>query len=277
MRLASFTVGGNRSWGPVTDGGSVFNAVSSRATLQQALEAGDFDDAVNGTLVPHTRQAIGLLPPIPAPRKILCIGLNYADHVAELRRQTPAHPVVFTRFPDTLVGDGDRIVRPRDSVELDYEGELCIVIGRRARHVRATHALDHVFGYTIMNDGSVRDFQHHTHQYTPGKNFPRSGAAGPVIVTADEFGPVEDQQIRTRVNGDVRQSSSLGQLVFDVPHLISYCSSWTTLNPGDLIATGTPGGVASGRTPPQWLTAGDVIEVAIDGIGTLTNTVVAEK
>lgn len=277
MRLASFTADGRRCWGPVTDDGSVFNVVSGDGTLVQALTAGGVQHAVDGALIPHARQKVTLLPPVTDPQKILCVGLNYADHVAEMHRDTPAYPVIFTRFPDTLVGDADAIRRPRVSARLDYEGEFCIVIGTRARHVPPDRALEHVFGYTIMNDGSVRDFQRHTPQYTPGKNFPQSGALGPVVVTVDEFGPVAGQRIRTRVNGVVRQESSLDQLIFDVPHLVSYCSSWTALNPGDLIATGTPSGVGGGQTPPRWLEPGDVVEISIDGIGTLTNSVAQEE
>jgi 2-keto-4-pentenoate hydratase/2-oxohepta-3-ene-1,7-dioic acid hydratase in catechol pathway len=213
---------------------------------------------------------------VPDAQKIICVGLNYADHIAEMKRATPEKPVIFTRFADSLVGHGEALVAPRNSTSFDYEGEFAVVIGREARHVDESDALDHVLGYTIMNDGSLRDYQRHTSQFTPGKNFPRSGSLGPAIVTADEFGAVGSQRIQTRVNGQLVQDSTLDQLVFDVAQLVAYCSEWTALQPGDIIATGTPGGVGDGRDPALWLSPGDVVEIAIDGLGALTTSVIEE-
>ena len=185
--------------------------------------------------------------------------------------------MIFVRFADSLVGHLEPIVRPPESVQLDYEGELAVVIGRRARRVPRERALEHVAGYSCFNDGSVRDFQRHGPQWTPGKNFRASGAFGPWLVTADEQDDPTRFRLTTRLNGDVMQSESVAELCFDVPALIEYCSTFTQLEPGDVIVTGTPGGVGAGRRPPIWMKDGDVVEVEIDGIGTLHNPVVDES
>ena len=281
MRLASFIPPDSTgpSWGVVdSDVIHDLGAVTGLGSLGDALRLGRLDTALGAI---STAPAVGLahvqfLPPVPDARKILCVGLNYADHIAEMGRETPQKPVIFTRFADTLVGAGQAIVAPRNSARLDYEGELTIVIGRTARHVSREDALDHVLGYTIMNDGSVRDYQRHTAQFTPGKNFPRSGALGPWIVTRNEFEEVGRRRITTFVNDLPVQDSTLDQLVFDVAELVSYISEWTELSPGDLIATGTPGGVGDGRDPQLYLFPGDVVRVEIEGIGSLTNPVAEE-
>ncbi|MFA5605784.1 MAG: fumarylacetoacetate hydrolase family protein [Leucobacter sp.] len=281
MHLISFTTATGASWG-FAEGSKIrdVGALASPAarTLGGALRSGEYE-----TLLGHadTAPAIDLaaveaLPPITDAGKIICIGLNYADHIAEMNRPTPKRPVIFSRFNDTLVGHEQPLVAPLASEQFDYEGEFCVVIGRGGRRIAPDRALDHVLGYTIMNDGSVRDYQRHTHQFTPGKNFPRSGALGPAIVTKDEFGAVASQRITTRINGDTVQDSTADQLVFDVAELIAYCSEWTELSPGDLIATGTPGGVGDGFDPKLWLHPGDTVEVTIEGIGTLSNPVAAE-
>lgn len=281
MRYVSTRQGSTLSWG-VIEGQQVrllgeLPAARGR-TLGQTLRDHALDellaDAVHAPLV--ARQDLTLLPPITDANKIICVGLNYADHVAEMNRPTPEKPVIFTRFADTLVGPDEALLAPALSEQFDYEGEFTIVIGTGGRYIPAAHALDHVFGYTIMNDGSVRDFQRHTHQFTPGKNFPRSGSLGPEIVSVDEFGEVGTQEITTRINGETVQRSSLDQLVFNVPELIAYCSQWTALAPGDLIATGTPGGVGDGHDPKRWLRDGECLEVEVAGIGTLRNPVAAE-
>lgn len=281
MRYVSTRQGSTLSWG-VIEGQQVrllgeLPAARGR-TLGQTLRDHALDellaDAAQAPLV--ARQDLTLLPPITDANKIICVGLNYADHVAEMNRPTPEKPVIFTRFADTLVGPDEALIAPALSEQFDYEGEFTIVIGTGGRYIPAAHALDHVFGYTIMNDGSVRDFQRHTHQFTPGKNFPRSGSLGPEIVTIDEFGEVGTQEITTRINGETVQRSSLDQLVFNVPELIAYCSQWTALAPGDLIATGTPGGVGDGHDPKRWLRDGESLEVEVAGIGTLRNPVAAE-
>ena len=204
--------------------------------------------------------------------KILCVGVNYRPHIEEMGREVPEYPVVFVRFAQSLVGDGEAIVRPAVSEQFDFEGELAVVIGRDAHRVSRDEALDCVRGYCCFMDGSVRDWQQHTMQFTPGKNFDRSGAIGP-IVAADDIPEPAALELTTRVNGEIMQQGSVADLVFDIPALIEYCSAFTTLRPGDVIATGTPGGVGAARTPPVWLRHGDVVDVEISPIGVLTNTV----
>jgi 2-keto-4-pentenoate hydratase/2-oxohepta-3-ene-1,7-dioic acid hydratase in catechol pathway len=204
--------------------------------------------------------------------KILCVGVNYRPHIEEMGRDIPDYPVVFTRFASSLVGPGEPVIRPLASEQFDFEGELAIVIGKPARHVSRGDALDYVAGYCCFLDGSVRDWQRHTGQFTAGKNFDRSGAIGPMVPAAD----VPDHtalELTTRVNGEVMQRGRVGDLVFDIPQLIEYCSTFTELRPGDVIATGTPGGVGAARTPPVWLRDGDLVEVEISGIGVLRNPV----
>lgn len=279
MRVAAFRTDGSHSWG-IVDGESIrdLGAVTGVLGVGEALRSGRFESALGAVSTAPVLELgqVQLEPPVLDPRKILCVGLNYADHIREMGREPPEKPVIFTRFPDTLVGSGEELIAPRNSARFDYEGEFTVVIGRGGRHISATDALDHVLGYTIMNDGSVRDFQRHTHQFTPGKNFPRSGGLGPWIVTADEFGEVDRQRISTTVNGMEVQRSTLDELVFGVSDLISYISEWTELSPGDLIATGTPGGVGDGLDPALFLFPGDVVRVEVDGIGTLTNPVIEE-
>ena len=218
---------------------------------------------------------VRLLPPVADPAaKFLCVGVNYVPHIMEMGRERPDYPVVFVRFADSLVGHGGELVRPRESVMFDFEGELAVVIGKRARRVSRERAYEHVAGYSCFNDGSVRDFQRHGPQWTPGKNFPRSGAFGPWLVTADEQSDPAAFRLQTRLNGEIVQDESVAELCFDVPRLIEYCSTFTQLEPGDVIVTGTPGGVGAGRTPPLWMKAGDVVEVEISGVGLLRNTVI---
>ena len=205
-------------------------------------------------------------------RKVLCVGVNYRPHIEEMGREVPDYPVVFTRFPSSLVQHGEAIIRPAASEQFDFEGELAVVIGKPARHVSRDDALDYVAGYCCFMDGSVRDWQRHTMQFTAGKNFERSGAIGPTVAAADIRDPAA-LELTTRVNGAVMQKGRVADLVFDIPCLIEYCSTFTELQPGDIIATGTPGGVGAARTPPAWLKGGDVVEVEIPGIGVLSNPV----
>jgi 2-keto-4-pentenoate hydratase/2-oxohepta-3-ene-1,7-dioic acid hydratase in catechol pathway len=194
----------------------------------------------------------------------------------EMGRDRPDYPVIFTRFADSIVGHEAPMVRPYVSERYDFEGELAVIIGRRARHVRRDEALGYVAGYSCFNDGSVRDYQRHGPQWTPGKNFHASGAFGPWMVTADEQPDPRAFRLRTLLNGEVMQQESVAELCFDVPALIEYCSIWAELAPGDVIVTGTPGGVGAGRTPPVWMKAGDVVEIEITGVGTLRNPIVDE-
>lgn len=219
---------------------------------------------------------VELLPVITDPDKILCVGINYRPHVEETGRDAPERPVLFTRFPGSQVGHGRPLVRPSVSHKFDYEGELAVIIGRRGRHIAPEGALRHVAGYSCFNDGSVRDFQRHSSQFTAGKNFAHSGGFGPWLTTADEIGDPARLTLETRLNGAVMQSADVADLIFDVPALISYCSTFTELLPGDVIVTGTPGGVGYVRKPPVYLQPGDVVEVEIPGVGVLRNGVVDE-
>lgn len=239
-------------------------------------------DALGGELaaLPATatfnRSEIRLLPVVPNPGKILCIGLNYAAHVAETGREQKEHPAVFTRWADTLVAAGEPVIRPKESTRLDYEGELAVVIGKGGRRIKKADALAHIAGYSIFNDVSVRDWQRHNIQFIPGKNFPNTGAFGPELVTADEIFDLSSHRVQTRVNGDLVQDQPVSDMIWDIATLIEYCSTFTELAPGDVIATGTPGGVGDKRTPPLYLKAGDKVDVEISAIGVLSNPIIDE-
>ena len=242
-------------------------------SLREALASG-LDASRQGAALPLA--SVTLLPVIPDPAKIFCIGLNYASHVAEMGNKPPAYPTVFTRWPDTLAAHGAPLVRPTATDRFDYEGELAVVIGRGGRAIGSAQAIDHVAGYAVFNDASVRDWQRHSSQFTPGKNFPASGGFGPALVTSDEIDDLGAQRVQTRLNGTLMQDQPVADLIFDMPALIEYLSAFTTLSPGDVIVTGTPGGVGDGRDPPVYLQPGDTVEVSIGAIGTLRNPVVAE-
>jgi 2-keto-4-pentenoate hydratase/2-oxohepta-3-ene-1,7-dioic acid hydratase in catechol pathway len=217
------------------------------------------------------------LPPLPNPGKIICIGLNYVDHAAETGLKQPDYPIVFTRFPSTLIGDGAAIERPKISEQLDYEGEFVAVIGKSGKHIPKTEALDHIAGYSLFNDVSVRDYQRRTGQWTVGKNFDASGPFGPYFATADEFPPgCSDLRIQTRLNGVTVQDANTRDLVFDVVTLVSTLSEAFRLEVGDIIVTGTCGGVGGARKPPLWMKPGDQVEVELEGFGILRNTIVQE-
>ena len=217
--------------------------------------------------------SVTLVPPVDPTAKILCVGMNYRDHVGEIKGEVSTNPTIFTRYIDSLVGHDVPIVRPRASETFDFEGEIAIVIGRTARHVSIDDALDFVSGYSCFLDGSVREYQKHS--LTAGKNFWRSGAMGPWIIPADEF-TVDDPALETCLNGQQVQFAKASQMIFSIRDVIAYCSRWTVLRPGDVIATGTPGGVGSRRIPPLWMKAGDRIAVSVGGIGTLSNSVIDE-
>jgi 2-keto-4-pentenoate hydratase/2-oxohepta-3-ene-1,7-dioic acid hydratase in catechol pathway len=219
--------------------------------------------------------ALEILPPLAAPGKILCVGLNYASHAAETGAQMPDYPTIFARFASSLVGHGAPLVRPAQSTQLDYEGELVAVIGRRGRAIAPAAALAHVAGYAVFHDGSVRDFQRRTSQWTMGKNFDGTGGFGPALVTPDELpAGARGLRLRTRLNGEIMQDASTDEMLFDVARLVSLLSETMTLEPGDLIVTGTPPGVGVARHPPRFLLPGDLCEVEIEGIGVLRHPVV---
>lgn len=281
MKLATFRIGGATTWGVIAGD----HAIDTGAVLRdrfpdlKALIAAGAMEAAQAAVPGASRYALSevtWLPVITNSDKILCIGLNYATHVAETGRAEVANPTIFTRFNNSQTGHLAAMPRPRVSIDFDYEGELAVIIGKPGRYIARGDAMAHVAGYACYNDGSVRDFQRHTHQFTPGKNFPETGAFGPWMVTPDELGELGPQRLQTRVNGQLVQDALLSQMIFGVPQQIEYCSSFTRLEAGDVIVTGTPGGVGAKRQPPLWLKPGDTVEVEIDGVGLLRNPITQE-
>jgi 2-keto-4-pentenoate hydratase/2-oxohepta-3-ene-1,7-dioic acid hydratase in catechol pathway len=220
---------------------------------------------------------VTLLPVIPEPPAIWCVGINYDAHRKETGREPSEYPTLFMRIAASQVAHREAMVRPKASTKLDYEGELAVIIGKPGRHIAEGEAMRHIAGYSCYNDGSVRDWQRHTSQFGPGKNFYRTGAFGPWLVTADELEDPYAQILSTRVNGDELQRTSISDMTFRIETLIHYLSTIYPLRPGDVISTGTPGGVGSRRNPPIFLKANDVVEVEITGVGTLLNPVVDER
>ena len=276
MRYVSFRHADTAKFGAVVENGIV--DLSARwPSLKAALAAKalpDLESATKNAQPDFRLDEVELAPVVPDPEKILCIGINYATHVAEMGRKLPTEPSVFSRLHNTLVAPGGNIVRPKASVHFDYEGELAIIIGERCRHVARASALSVVAGYTCFLDASVRDFQRHS--VTAGKNFPATAPLGPWMVTADEIGDPQALALTTRLNGSIVQRDTTDHMIFDVPTIIEYLSTVTWLEPGDIIATGTPDGVGQGRTPPLWMKGGDRVEVEISGIGILSVNVVDE-
>ena len=276
MRALSFQIDGRGSYG-LLDGGQVFAVTEDWRhrfeDLKSVLEASALHELpANVASEPVDEDRMDWLPPIPNPGKIICVGVNYRPHVEEMGRDVPAKPLLFVRFPSSIVGHRQPLIRPVVSEQFDFEGEVAIVIGRRASGVSRDASLEYVAGYTAFMDGTVRDWQRHTTQFTPGKNFTASGAMGPYLVSRDESG--DELGIEPRLNGETMQSGHTGELIFDVPALIEYCSTFTVLEPGDIIATGTPGGVGAARKPPVWLKPGDRLEVAVEPLGVLENAVI---
>ncbi|MFT6676666.1 MAG: 2-keto-4-pentenoate hydratase/2-oxohepta-3-ene-1,7-dioic acid hydratase in catechol pathway [Sulfitobacter sp.] len=248
--------------GLIRKGGDALN------TAAQALGKGNIVDPAH----------VKALPPISQPEKIVCVGLNYRDHSAESGFEQPAYPTLFGRFNSSLIGHGAAIVRPAVSDQLDYEGELVAIIGKRARFVSEADALDHIAGYSIFNDASIRDYQFKSPQWTAGKNFDGTGAFGPWFITADALPKgCLGLKLQTVLNGKVVQEAMIDDMVFSVAQIVSICSEFMTLEPGDVIVTGTPAGVGAGRKPPLWMKDGDTCEVIIDQIGTLSNPVKDQK
>lgn len=279
MKLMMFKKGTGAALG-VVDGTNVID-VSSVGTLQDVIAGGASSlAAVKAAAAKGTKQPLSAVKaalPIERPGKFLCIGLNYALHAAEGGHATPTYPALFPRFPSSLVAHGEPVIRPKVSTQLDYECELTIVVGKGGRHIPESKALDHVFGYTLFNDVSVRDFQRKGAQWTPGKNFDGTGPLGPVVVTADELPPgAHGLRIQTRVNGEVMQDSNTSDMIFSTARIIAILSEFMTLEAGDLIATGTPSGVAHARKPPAWMKGGDKVEVEVEKIGILANPIVDE-
>lgn len=284
MRLTSYRIGTRESFGVVVGEGLIDLGTRLRTypTLRALIAAdalAEAQSAVQGAAADHRIGDVHLLPPVVTPEKIWCIGVNYADRNEEYKdnSERPKYPSLFCRAPASLVGHDQAIERPRVSTQLDYEGEIAVVIGKGGRHIARERAWEHIFGLTLCNEGSVRDWlRHGKFNVTQGKNFDRSGSVGPWIVTGDELDPRRPIQLTTRVNGEVRQSDSTERLMFPFDYLINYLSTFATLTPGDVIVTGTPTGAGARFDPPRWLKPGDVVEVEGSGIGTLRNAVVDE-
>ena len=279
MKLLSFAADGREWFGAARDDGIVtLNDKIGQPDLRAALAAGTMRAmrrAASDAAPDRRLDDIVFLPVIPRPGKILCAGLNYRSHVAEMGRELPKQPSMFSRFADTLVGHGGAMIRPKVSDNFDFEGELALVIGRGGRHIAPDSALDHVAGYTCFVDGSVRDYQKFS--VTSGKNFPSTGPLGPWMVTADEIADPSRLTLTTRLNGQDVQHSTTSLLIYSIPQIIAFCSDFTALSPGDVIATGTPEGVGHSRKPPLWMKPGDRLEVEIDGIGVLRVDIAAEE
>ena len=289
MKLISYLHGGASHWGcvigddQIVDLGRRLPAFASVSALLEGGEAAleQARQAAEGATTDHTLAEVRLKTPIERPRRIFCIGVNYAHRNAEYKdgSDLPKHPSIFMRVAESFVGHGESLLQPIESKQLDYEGEIAIVIGRRARRVKGNAALACIAGLTCMNEGTIRDWVHHAKfNVTQGKNWNASGAIGPWIATADEFPQGYGAlRVRTRVNGETRQDDTTANLMFDFAHLVGYLSTFTTLEPGDIIATGTPIGAGIRFDPPRFLQPGDVVEIEVDGVGVLRNVVKAEE
>ncbi|GAB1268281.1 fumarylacetoacetate hydrolase family protein [Aurantivibrio infirmus] len=277
MKYLSFIrPNGSSAYGRL-EGDTVYDLATNNSApmdLKTAIQNNTLSQLEIGAAYPYNE--LRLLPVIPNPSKIFCIGLNYETHRQETGRAKADHPAIFTRFADSLTGHGQPILRPKVSTDLDYEGELAIIVGKGGRNISEADAKNHIAGYACFNDASIRDWQWHTHQFIPGKNFPSTGPLGPYMITPDEAGVLDNVHVTTRLNGDVVQDQAIGEMIFPIPEIIAYLSTFTPLYPGDVIATGTPGGVGAKRKPPLWMKAGDTIEVEIGPMGILKNTIVDE-
>ena len=284
MRFIAFRNNGQPALG-LRAGDEVIDltAAGLPATLDELLRRGPdgFEAARKAAVTARRRLPIGAiewLPPVQAPPKGIAVGLNFKDHAAESKFEPPTYPVLFHRWPSSWVGHGQPLVRPHVSTQFDYEGELLVVIGKGGRYIDKGRALDHVAGYSVFNDGSIRDYQFKSNQWMMGKNFDRTGAFGPEFVTADELPPgATGLRLQTRLNGTVLQDANTTDMIFVVATLVSVSSEAFELVPGDIIIAGTPAGVGLARKPPVWMKAGDVCEVEIEGVGLLSNPIVDEQ
>ncbi|HMW24478.1 MAG TPA: fumarylacetoacetate hydrolase family protein [Burkholderiaceae bacterium] len=283
MKLVSFERNGRAGFGAVIDEDGVVDlgvALGGRYADLRAVLAADALDEAAAALEGQTAQfrlgEVRLLPVIPNPGKIWCCGLNYGEHVRETNREVTEQPTFFLRVADSQVGHNEPILCPPESTQVDYEAEIAVVIGKAGRRIREADAARHIAGYACYNDGSIRDWQKHTSQWVPGKNFWRTGGFGPWMVTADEipFGSV--MRLQTVLNGQVLQDATTEMMIHSIARQIAYVSTIAPLRPGDVIVTGTPGGVGARRSPPVWMKPGDVCEIVVDKIGTLRNPIAAE-
>lgn len=275
MRLATYQYAERELWGIITDDNMVLDCSSVAPSLKTAIEQNKLS-TLNPSPVGVALSEVTLLPPIRQPEKIICIGVNYANRNAEYKDNTSEanYPSVFMRTPDSLTGHNRPLIRPPESHQLDYEGEIVIVIGKDGRRIRQEDAYQHIAGLTIMNEGTLRDWVRHAKfNVTQGKNFVHSGSIGPWLVTADQFNEqfYENMTVTTRVNGEVRQHDTTANMMFPFAYIIHYLSKFYLLKPGDIIATGTPNGAGARFDPPRYLVPGDIVEVEVQGIGTLRN------
>ncbi|OGB00077.1 MAG: 5-carboxymethyl-2-hydroxymuconate isomerase [Burkholderiales bacterium RIFCSPHIGHO2_12_FULL_69_20] len=279
MKLVSFERNGRAGFGAVIDGGVVDlgAALNGRhADLMALLAAdalGEARTALADRAADFALDSVVLLPVIPAPGKIWCCGLNYGEHVRETNREITEQPTFFLRVADSQVGHGQAIVRPPESVQLDYEAEIAVIIGKPGRRIAEADVWDHIAGYSCYNDGSVRDWQRHTSQWGPGKNFWRTGGFGPWMVTTDQIPARTVMTLVTRLNGQEMQRATTEMMIHSIERQIAYVSTIAPLQAGDVIVTGTPGGVGARRTPPVWMKPGDVVEIEVDRVGVLRNTI----
>jgi 2-keto-4-pentenoate hydratase/2-oxohepta-3-ene-1,7-dioic acid hydratase in catechol pathway len=285
-RIATYSAGGKTAYGSITDRGVV--DLSARfgkeyPTLREVIAAGALTklaDEAERSSPDIALDAITFLPPIPSPEKIICIGVNYPDRNAEYKdgSDAPKFPSMFMRTPRSFVGHNTPLVRPRASTQLDYEGEVTLVIGKAGRHIKESDALDHIAALTLCNEGTIRDWVRHAKfNVTQGKNFDSTGSLGPWIVPYSSEAQIADIRLTTRVNGETRQDDRTSRLIFGIRYLINYISTFTTLVPGDIIVTGTPTGAGARFDPPRYLKPGDVVEVEAEGIGVLRNAVIDEN
>ncbi len=281
MKLLSFHADGQDRWGGVDDAGAIDLGARLRRypnllSLLRAEALAEAAQATRGIAADFALEEISFLPPVPNPEKILCIGVNYANRNDEYADSSdlPKYPNVFMRTPGSLTGHRKPILRPPESEQFDYEGEIAIIIGKPGRRIPQDRAEEHIAGLTCLNEGSVRDWMRHgKFNITQGKNFERSGATGPWMVTTGEFDDFDDLRVTTRVNGEVRQDDTTANMIFGFRYLIAYVSAFTALKPGDVISTGTPTGAGIRFDPPKWLAPGDTVEVEVTGVGTLSNRV----
>lgn len=281
MRLATIETGGQTLWGAVEAGGviALSRDFEHWPSLREVIAAGALAEvagAAQGRAVTHPEGSFTWAPPIPAPEKIICVGVNFPDRNSEYKdgSEAPKHMSLFVRFARSFTGHGQPLIRPPENHTLDYEGEVAIVIGRGGRRIRAEDAYDHIAALTLANEGTIRDWVRHAKfNVTQGKNWDRSGALGPWLVPFGDAAQLDDARLVTRVNGEVRQDDTLSRMTFPIREQIAYISTFTTLVPGDIILTGTPIGAGARFDPPRYLVPGDVVEISVDGIGTLANTV----
>lgn len=277
MKLISFAVAGGEQVG-IVEGGEVLvvtdAAWTGGKTLRGLIERGEFAAAKAHASTRLPLSSVTMLPPVSDPPRIWCVGVNYHEHRIETGRDPTEQPTIFTRTPQSQVGQAAAMAVPAVSERMDYEAEIAVVIGKPGRNIAVADALDHVAGYSCYNDVSIRDWQRHTTQWIPGKNFKGLGAFGPWLVTPDEMPAPEQMRVIARLNGQVVQDAVALDMIFSIPEIIAYLSTFTTLLPGDVIATGTPGGVGAKRTPPLWMKAGDVVEIEVAGVGVLSNPIV---